>query len=540
MNGWDDRGIVDQSALRMREATFAAGVWLTYVICGAAALYIGLTWERPHRLLISLLFGSGLAGAVVISRLPRGRIVRSRYREAFFFAWSVLDLALIVASTAADGGTNSPLALVLFVPVVFAAMSYPLASVVIVGGLSVASYLGLALTVAGAPWSYQALFAAMLFCTGAMSAWQARNHGDQHQALMDVSRADPLTGCLNRRGFEERAIAEIALATRRANQGAVLVLDVDHFKEVNDRHGHAAGDELLRWLVATMRDVLRPADAIGRIGGDEFAILISDIEPATALDMAARMAAELTRRQACSIGVATFPMDGIDLEELMRTADARLYASRDGRPRGSATTIEERLSWAATLAQAVDLRMSAGHEHSRAVADWAVEIAATLGWRPEMLGTLRIAAMLHDVGKVTIPDRILSKRGELTDEEFETVKGHSIAGAELVARVEGLAMIVPWIRHTHERFDGSGYPDGLAGEAIPQASRILLVADAFDAITSDRPYRRGRPPEEARRELQAGAGTQFDPVCVEAMLELLDSAYPAAGASATPAARRLR
>ncbi len=540
MNGGDDRGIVDQSALRMREATFAAGVWLTYVVCGAAALYIGLTWERPHRLLISLLFGSGLAGAAVISRLPRARIVRSRYREAFFFAWSVIDLALIVAAASADGGTNSPLALVLFVPVVFAAMSYPLASVVIVGGLSVASYLGLALTVAGAPWSYQALFAAMLFCTGAMSAWQARNHGRQHQALMDVSRADPLTGCLNRRGFEERSIAEIALATRRANQGAVLVLDVDHFKEVNDRHGHAAGDELLRWLVATMRDVLRPADAIGRIGGDEFAILISDIEPATALDMAARMAAELTRRQPCSIGVATFPMDGIDLEELMRIADVRLYASRDGRPRGSATTIEERLSWAATLAQAVDLRMSAGHEHSRAVADWAVEIAATLGWRSEMLGTLRIAAMLHDVGKVTIPDRILSKPGELSGEEFETVKGHSIAGAELVARVEGLAMIVPWVRHAHERFDGSGYPDGLAGEAIPQASRILLVADAFDAITSDRPYRRGRSAGEARGELRDGAGTQFDPVCVRAMLELLDSAFPAAGAFVTPAAAAAR
>src|SRR5258708_12108884 len=136
MNGGDDRGIGDQSALRMREATFAAGVWLTYVVCGAAALYIGLTWERPHRLLISLLFGSGLAGAAVISRLPRARIVRSRYREAFFFAWSVIDLALIVAAPSAAGRTNSPLALVLFVPVVFAAMSYPLASGGIVGGLS--------------------------------------------------------------------------------------------------------------------------------------------------------------------------------------------------------------------------------------------------------------------------------------------------------------------------------------------------------------------------------------------------------------------
>ncbi len=523
MTGSDDRGIVDQSALRMREATFSAGVWLSYVVVAASALYIGLTWDRPHRLLISLLFGAGFLGAVVISQLPRAQIVRSRYREAFFFSWSVLDLALIVTATAADGGTRSPLALVLFVPVVFAAMSYPLNSVVVVGGLSMTSYVVLAFAEGGAPWSYQALFTAMLFCTGAMSAWQARNHDRQHQALMDVSRADALTGCLNRRGFEERAVAEISSATRRAQQGAVLVLDVDHFKAVNDRLGHAAGDELLRWVVTTMRGTLRAADAIGRIGGDEFAVLLADTEPAEAVETSARLAEQLTRRQPCSIGVATFPMDGIDLEELMRAADARLYASREGRPGAGETTVDERLSWAATLAHAVDMRMSTEHEHSRAVADWAVEIAALLGWAPDMLGTLRLAAMLHDVGKVTVPDRILAKPGPLTAEEFETVKGHSIAGAELVGRVEGLGMIVPWIRHAHESFDGTGYPDGLAGEAIPQASRIMLVADAFDAITNPRPYRTARTVREARRELRDGVGSQFDPACVAAMLELLDS-----------------
>jgi len=524
MTGWDDQGIVDQSALRMREATFAAGVWLSYVVVGASALYIGLTWERPHRLAISLLFGVGLVGAVVVSRLPRAKIVRSRYREGFFFGWSVLDLALIVTATAADGGTHSPLALVLFVPVVFAAMSYPLISVVTVGGLSMFAYLALALTVGGAPTSYEALFAAMLFCTGAMSAWQARNHDHQHQALMEVSRADPLTGCLNRRGFEERAVAEISSATRRAHQGAVLVLDVDHFKEVNDRLGHAAGDDLLRWLVATMRSALRPVDAIGRIGGDEFAVLLADIEPAEAVATSVRLAGLLNRRQPCSIGVASFPMDGIDLEELMRAADARLYASRDGRPEAGAASPDERLSWAAALARAVDLRMSAEHEHSKAVAEWSVKIATALGWHPEMLGALRIAAMLHDVGKVTVPDRILAKPGALGEAEWEVVRGHSIAGAELIARVAGLGMIVPWIRHSHESFDGSGYPDGLAGEAIPQASRIMLVADAFDAMTNDRPYRPARSVAQAREELLAGAGTQFDPACVEAMLALLEDA----------------
>ena len=135
-----------------------------------------------------------------------------------------------------------------------------------------------------------------------------------------------------------------------------------------------------------------------------------------------------------------------------------------------------------------------------------------------MIGMLRIAAMLHDVGKVTVPDRILCKPGPLSAEELEEIKRHPCTGAELVARVEGLQEIVPWIRHSHEHFDGSGYPDGLAGEAIPQASRILLVADAFDAMTAARPYRQPLSLARAYDELMLGAGTQFDPTCVEALL----------------------
>ena len=169
------------------------------------------------------------------------------------------------------------------------------------------------------------------------------------------------------------------------------------------------------------------------------------------------------------------------------------------------------------------MRMNGEHEHSRAVANCAVSIASALGWEEDMLGMLRIAAMLHDVGKVTVPDEILCKPGGLTGEEFEVIRGHSIAGAGLVARIEGLDMIVPWIRHSHEHFDGSGYPDGLRGEAIPQASRIMLVADAFDAITSTRAYRDALSVEHARSEIRRHAGTQFDPACVDALLERLDA-----------------
>ncbi len=518
----EDWGIVDQSAVAMRVATIAAGIWLSYAVCGASAVYVALTWQRPNRLLIAVLFATGILSAAVISRLPRERIVRSRLREVFFLGWSLGDLSLMIAATLADGGAGSPIALFLFIPVVFSAMSYPLRSVLTVGGLSVAGFLAVAVVVGGAGWGYQALFTVMLMCTGAMSAWQARNHDRQRTALMEVSRADPLTGCLNRRGFEDRADAALAAATREVGEGAVLVLDLDHFKEVNDRYGHAAGDELLCWVVSTLTRSVRPGDAIGRIGGDEFAALLVNISPADALERSSRLLEALSERAPCSVGLASFPIDGVELEDLMRQADVRLYASRHGRPARESAPNAERLSWAAALAGAVDLRMHAEHGHSCAVAEHAVAIAARLGWSQDTLGMLRIAATLHDVGKMTIPESVLRKPGSLTDAEFEQIKAHSAAGAMLVAGVEGLEQIVPWIRHSHESYDGSGYPDGLRGEAIPQASRIMLVADAFDAITSTRPYREGLSVAQAREELERHAGSQFDPECVAALLAYLD------------------
>jgi diguanylate cyclase (GGDEF)-like protein/putative nucleotidyltransferase with HDIG domain len=518
-----DTAIVDLSSLRLREETFSTGVWLTYVLCGVGEAYVALTWQRSNRFALALLFGLAMLGGAFIARLPRERIVRSRFREAFFLSWSALDLALIALATLADGGTGSPLALIFFIPVVFAAMSYPLGSVAAVGALTVASYLALAATAGGSSAIYQALFTVVLGCAGVMSAWQAQNHEKQRTMLAEISRADALTGCLNRRGFEERAAAEIGSAIRHTREGAVLLFDLDHFKRVNDHQGHAAGDEILCWSVRTLESVVRSSDAVGRLGGDEFAVLFPEIDPVDAVEMAARLAAALGERAPASVGVATFPTDGARLEELMRHADLRLYASREGRYEPERARPAHQLSWAATLAHAVDIRMNDQHEHSVEVAELAVAIATRLGWEPDMVVLLRMAAILHDVGKVAIPDAVLRKPGPLTEEEFELIKRHPRIGAELVSRIEDLETITSWIYHSHEHFDGSGYPDTLRGEAIPQASRILLVADAFDAITSSRPYRTGLPISHARAELERNAGSQFDPACVCALLEHLDS-----------------
>jgi diguanylate cyclase (GGDEF)-like protein/PAS domain S-box-containing protein len=327
MQAWGAE-VIDVSVLRMREATIAAGIWLTFGIGALGELYVAFTWSRPHRSELAVLFALAGVAALVVLALPRERIVRSRWREPFFLAWSALDFAMIVLGTLADGGTASPLVLVFFIPVVFSSMSYPLASVTAVGVFSVVSYLVLAVTTGGSSGEYEAAFAVALLCTAAMSAWQAQNHNRQHRALAIASRTDPLTGCLNRRGFEERAEAELAAMRRRGQRGAMVVLDIDQFKPVNDTFGHAVGDELLCWFVKTLELALRPSDAVGRLGGDEFAVILPDIAPDDARAAASELGEVLRERAPASLGLACFPNEGASLEELSRCADVRLYGSR--------------------------------------------------------------------------------------------------------------------------------------------------------------------------------------------------------------------
>ncbi len=343
---------MDVSALRMREATIVAGIWMTFGVGVLGMLYVLLSWQRPHRLELTLLFALATLAGILVAMLPRERLVRSTLREPFFLSWTLLDLAMLFVATLADGGTASPLVLVFFVPVVFSSMSYPLGSVITVGIVSLLSYLTLALSVGGSSVAFEAAFAAVLLCTAAMSAWQAQNHNRQHRALARVSRTDPLTGCLNRRGFEERAGAEIEAMKRRERSGAIVVLDIDHFKPINDTYGHAAGDELLCWVTTTLERTVRSADAVGRLGGDEFAVLLPEIGAQQARARATLIEQALAERAPASLGLAIFPDDGNNLQELTRSADMRLYASRRGRDR--AATAAEPVPGAAAAAVLAD------------------------------------------------------------------------------------------------------------------------------------------------------------------------------------------
>ena len=532
-------GIEDRSEVRFRVQSIDIGIRLALLMCAAGILYSLYTWDdRSGRQLILSLLGISAAVALLVYLLPHDRIVRSHWREPFFFGWSVLNILVITVAVGADKQATSPLALLFFIPLVYAALSYPLYSVLGIAVIDFLCYIGavsfifggIGLNTADTPRpEYSGFFAFSLGAIAILCTWYARHQDARRVDLARISRADPLTGSLNRRGFEERFGAELNAAERSGQPLGLLQIDLDNFKAINDTKGHAAGDELLCWVVESLQETLRPTDWVGRLGGDEFAVLLPGASRGNAEEVADRVRYGLTERVGASIGIAVFPIDGAEAEDLHRAADAELYERKGDRAqmRGPSAADRKELSWATTLANAVDTRMAVQHEHSTNVGEYAAAIGERLGWPDEEVGLLRMAGILHDVGKVVVPDKILRKPGPLTEDEFEAIKPFPAAGAELVSRIEGMEPIIPWIRHSHERLDGTGYPDGLGGEAIPMGARILHVADAYDSMTSKRTYRPALTLHQALSELRAGAGTQFDPNCVTALEEHLAGARAA-------------
>jgi putative nucleotidyltransferase with HDIG domain len=326
-----------------------------------------------------------------------------------------------------------------------------------------------------------------------------------------------VTGCLDDWGLRERLEAELALGARRGQAAALVLVELP-----GGEHRRA----MLRWAAARLTGCTRPGDALARLTGGEFALLLPATVKADARAVAARARTSLAQRAQAAIGVAGYPEDGIDAAGLLDHARAELHPTRVNRP---AKPARAPLAWAAAFADAQDRRMTARHDHSRVVGEHAAEIAVRLGWEAEEVAMLRLAAVLHDIGKVALPDRVIAKPGPLTPSELVQMAQHPVIGARMLAHVEGLEVVAEWVLRSHERFDGSGYPDGLAGDRIPMASRILLAADAFDAMTSPRPHQPRLTLDEAMMELRRHAGTQFDPDVVAAFEAYIAEAAPEGG-----------
>jgi diguanylate cyclase (GGDEF)-like protein len=369
-----------------------------------------------------------------------------------------------------------------------------------------------------------------------------------HARIEGLALKDPLTGVLNHRGLHDALHDALEGARDRKEKVAVVVLDIDHFEQLNDADGHAAGDEALRIAARVLEGELRPGDICGRIGGDEFllALVDSDAWGAERVVERIRGAAASAPVHAghpgltFSAGIAEFPRDARDQVGLMRLADGALYrAKRSGRNRcvvyssfvDAPLSLQEEAERARTaglantvyaLARAVDLKDGYTHQHSARVAQYAAVLARELGMSEEEIDQIRTAGILHDVGKVGVADAVLLKPARLTDDEFLEMQRHSTLGRDIVAGA-GMPEIADWVLYLHERWDGRGYPDRLEGDDIPLASRVLGVADAFEAMTSSRLYRRGMAVDKALEELERSAGEQFDPTVAQRMVDLVRS-----------------
>jgi len=371
----------------------------------------------------------------------------------------------------------------------------------------------------------------------------------QHYAYLSVmatrdAETDALSNLRNHRSFQTDLRETIALSASTRSQLSLVLIDIDNFKSINDRFGHPVGDQVLTTLSSLMREEYGETQAY-RIGGEEFALLLTDTGEQEAYTAVERLHARLWQASfphaepvTVSAGIASYPTSANDRDQLLRVADGALYwAKNHGKNRSCvyspsvvriytpdelAETAERhaRLKAAEGLIRVVDAKDTYAGAHSQSVSRLVEGIARAMGLDEETVEQVRLAGLLHDLGKIAVEDRILQKPGKLDPDELRRMREHAEYGYRLLEGL-GVSPVDRWIRHHHEWWDGSGYPLGLAGEDIPLGSRIILVADAFDAMTSDRVYRAAGTAAEAIAELRRRCWTQFDARVVSALEKYL-------------------
>lgn len=353
-----------------------------------------------------------------------------------------------------------------------------------------------------------AIVAAILRATFTVGEVRALSES-RHQAL-----TDDLTGLGNRR----RLLAELGSACESGDPHTLFLFDLDGFKSYNDRFGHVQGDALLSRLGKRLGVALERGASAYRPGGDEFCVLVPGRERVE--ERAAAYAEALSESGhgftiSCACGWALLPDEASEPSQALRLADTRMYGQKNSRPGGAKRQAAD-VALEILTEQQPDLE-----PHLSATTALAVAVGRRMGLAADDLDDLERAASLHDIGKVALPTSILEKTGELDEDEIRLLRGHPVVGERMLSVAPALERVAKIVRSTHERFDGAGYPDGIAGEEIPLAARVIAVCDAFDAMTTPRAYRAAFTERQALAELRRGAGTQFDPAVVAAFEKAL-------------------
>ena len=367
------------------------------------------------------------------------------------------------------------------------------------------------------------------------------------EELRGREQRDPVTGLATLERFRTALELESGRARRHGRDVAVAVIDIDDFRALMARHGHAAGDQVLRQVARVLEAQTRATDIACRGAGDEFAVLMpeTDLPGAAAFCERILLALEGTRAGPVegirvSAGIAAYdrakgPSETLGAAYVALDHSRKLGGNRAtaGPEHDGAESVIDPDQRDAVSALAVTLleRDRYTGEHSESVLEMVERVARGLGLDEDEIDRVKAAALLHDIGKVAIPDDILNKPGPLTDDEWKVMKDHTVVGERILRAIPGLGGVARIVRHEHERWDGSGYPDGLAGEDIPVGARIILACDAYHAMTSDRPYRTALSHAEAIKELTRGAGTQFDPAVVEVLVGMLYTTRQAGSAN---------
>ena len=398
-----------------------------------------------------------------------------------------------------------------------------------------------------------AAFVVLVLLTAIFRTAQARLTR-QTAELIEATRRDPLTGLLNHGALVTTLIERIETARATKAVLGIAIVDIDNFRALNETHGEGVGDDVLRRLAEQLEEIRRPGSVFGRYGPDEFMVIVGAADTSAIEADVERLRASLAEIDivvdgtdplplTVSAGIATFPAHGDASTSLLSAAAAGLGAAQasGGNVVRVADADPESAVGAATfdvfqgLVLAINTKDRYTKRHSEDVARYAVFIARRAGLDEGFIETLRVAGLLHDVGKIGIPDPILRKPGRLTASEFGVLKQHVALGDSIVRDLPEIDIIRAGIRHHHERWDGNGYLDRLEGEAIPLVARILAIADAFSAMTTSRPYRKAIRVSEAMRRLGDGAGSQLDAGLVALFIDGMETAPEAPIPGSEPA-----